>query len=109
MENRENKNLQGRREFFKEAAKKTLPIIGVITMANMPSLVHATTHECHCSGGCGSSCKGHCESSCYADCENTCKGGCEEGCAHTCLGSCYGDCKRTCQDTCIESCKNHIK
>ena len=45
MENGENKNLQGRREFFKEAAKRVLPIIGAVALMSNPVIAKAMGKE----------------------------------------------------------------
>ncbi|MBQ7711252.1 MAG: Cys-Xaa-Xaa-Xaa repeat radical SAM target protein [Bacteroidales bacterium] len=88
-EKKQNEELQSRREFFKESAKKALPIIGAIALANSPIFAQPVTGipmgcmDNTCSGGC----KGTCDS--------TCKGGCT-GCDGTCKGGCDGSCKGNC-------------
>ena len=91
MENGENKNLQGRREFFKEAAKKALPILGAVALMSNPVIARAVESE---PMGCNSNCKLACADSCYLFCEGTCK----DNCKTTCKGSCIGSCNRTCKD-----------
>jgi len=103
----ENEEIQSRREFFKSAAKKALPILGVVALANMPIISKATetkdpatacqnygcTMSCQssclgCTGectGCTGGCTGYC-TSCVAVCADSCTGGCEG----SCLGSCVG-------------------
>lgn len=116
MENKENKNLQGRRKFFKEAARKALPILGAAALISNPLLANAiekeslkenasltTLTQCQgctglctscegCTGNCGgcTSCTG-CTGGCFGctDCTG-CTGGCG-GCT-SCTG-CTGTCK----------------
>jgi hypothetical protein len=96
MENNKNNETQNRREFFKEAAKKALPIIGAVALFSNPVIAKAVEskvdYECSCSG---------CTSGCYTTCHGSCKGGCI-GCKHTCHGSCVDGCigcKNTCHGT----------
>jgi len=83
MENGENKNLQGRREFFKEAAKKVLPLFAVALIG--PSILASCSKE---SIGCGSSCSGSCKDDCSGNCDAGCQGDCYLGCKDTCGYSC---------------------
>lgn len=95
----ENKNerIQSRREFFKNAAKKSLPLVAAAVLASTPVLSKASEslvceNSCYgsCSSGCGSyNCKGYCKGTCEGTCEGQC-GGCT-GCKGTCSGTCkYG-------------------
>ena len=102
MENGENKNLQGRREFFKEAAKKALPIIGAVALMSNPMFANAMKSEttdcssgCYasCTGTCSGGCKGRCDTECALACGGSCKGGCQGGCSSSCYASCYGGSK----------------
>ena len=88
MENGENKDLQGRREFFKEAAKKALPILGLALMASTPILT-----SCSKDWGCDDKCVGSCKSNCKGDCKMGCKDTCSLGCTGSCDDECYGGCK----------------
>ena len=67
------KNIISRREFFKGAAKKALPIVGAVMLASMPNIANAqTTINCaewNCTGGCRKTCTG-----CQESCEEGCKG-----------------------------------
>ena len=89
--NKNNEEIQSRREFFKNAARKTLPILGVITMTNLPIFANAvniesTSCEKECTASCGALCTGcwtgctGCKADCQHDCKNTCRGGCQGGC-----------------------------
>ena len=110
----ENKNeTQNRREFFKEAARKALPILGAVVLANSPIFAQvrglnkgycsSCKDDCTngCSSGCSRSCKTDCQINCKGsssttlkgcrECENACGGGCKESCSHRCDGSCKGN------------------
>ncbi len=83
--NKKNEELQSRRDFFKKAAKATLPILGAVMLSSIPVVGQAS--EGHkdpmgCSRyGCGI-------------CTNSCKGNCKGGCQTTCSGGCkYYACK----------------
>lgn len=101
---KENEELQSRREFFKEAAKKALPVIGAIALASSPLVVKAAEVEatgcpsCNytCTGGCNS-CKGTCEYRCQNDCSGSCKGGCKKSCSSACVNSCRNSCDGSCK------------
>lgn len=75
MEN--SKEIQTRREFFKNAARKSLPIMGVILLSATPFRINAST-----SSDCASN-----------SCTNSCKGNCTKWCNGTCLTSCSDNCK----------------
>lgn len=88
--NKENEELQSRREFFKQAAKKALPVIGAIVLASSPIIAQASDNvsmgcDTNCTGGCSSSC-----TSCYGACSGTCKGSCQGTCTGACMGACSG-------------------
>ena len=81
MENKEKNETQNRREFFKQAAKKALPILGAITLGSLPQIIKANNEALGCTSG-----------SCYMVCGYSC----QKGCSDDCLTSCKGNCKRTC-------------
>lgn len=93
-EKKQNEELQSRREFFKDAAKKALPIIGAIALAGSPIIARATEPmNCRyeacvggCHNGCSGTCKGSCETTCHNSCRDTCKG--------SCSGTCHNSSKR---------------
>lgn len=93
------KEIQSRRKFFKDAAKKGLPLIAAAVLASTPIITNATEsmvceNSCYgsCSSGCGShNCKGYCKGTCQGTCEGSC-GGCT-GCKGTCQGSCMYGCR----------------
>ncbi len=85
MKSKQNNNgeLQSRRDFFKNAAKAALPIIGAVMLSANPAI--AKTIE---ATGCDYTCKTSCQNDCY--------GSCKYGCKTTCKGTCSGSCKNTC-------------
>lgn len=101
----ENKKLEGRREFFKEAAKRVLPIIGAVALMSNPVIAKAVEKEhMDCNGyGCMYSCSGACRDACTG-CSGTCKNTCSYACDSTCKGSCQGSCQGRCQYSCSTSC-----
>ena len=92
MENGENKDLQGRREFFKKAAKKSLPVLGMAVLAfTMPSVLQSCSKTNLCSD-----CSGSCKTGCSGDCKSGCSGDCFDGCEGDCYLGCKGDCYKAC-------------
>ncbi len=85
-----------RREFFKKAAKKTLPVVAAIVA---PSLFINCSKEddndewieCACSGDCSNTCYSGCygisSSPTCSDCANNCAEGCGASCSNTCENS----------------------
>ena len=89
-----NEKIQSRREFFKEAAKKALPVIGAIALTGSPVVVKALeSHDCN--GGCYTGCYNGCSGSCKGICSRACEYGCT-GCSGSCYGSCKGSCSAQC-------------
>lgn len=101
----DSKELQSRRQFFKDAAKRVLPVVGAIALSQVPFVSHA--HESQdimdCSSGCAGNCYGSCGGNCQASCTHSCDGDCYGGCRSTCSGSCEGYCAGSCSDTCAYS------
>lgn len=97
MDNKgKNEELQNRREFFKEAAKKALPIIGALALTSVPIITRAAEviEPMGCDTYCNNSCRQTCETkcigcdgSCRDQCDSTCKGGCDTRCITSCDGS----------------------
>lgn len=87
-DNRQNNELQTRRDFFKKAARISLPIIGLVALNMIPFRVSANGYDCRsqCVGSCGAACTScwtgctGCKGNCRHNCEGGCKGGCREGC-----------------------------
>lgn len=84
--NDKKNDLTTRREFFKKAAKATLPIIGITAIASVPGAMQAA--ETGCLFGCSGSCSAHCAGDCYNGCKDQCKDGCKGRCTNGCFGSC---------------------
>ena len=82
---------QTRRSFFRNVIGKTLPIIGIITLCNIPFQTKALSTNCT-DGSCSGSCKG----SCYGSCDGSCKDSCS-GCTGSCSGTCNGQCVTICK------------
>lgn len=122
MENNKNNETQNRREFFKEAAKKALPIFGAVALLSNPMIAKAVEkktlgcqdcyYECGktCNNNCIGSCEGNCTASCQWNCSGKCDVGCEQACSDNCstrcTGSCRSECGGRCQTTCNGGCYN---
>ena len=91
MENNKSNETQNRREFFKEAAKKALPIIGAVALMSNPVVARAIENE---ATGCNNGCTG--------SCNYTCSGTCVGACSQQCQSSCKGTCSATCRDVCTK-------
>jgi hypothetical protein len=92
--------LKNRREFFKEAAKKTLPILG---MAVIAMAVPSTLQSCKkISLGCDDVCTNACKTTC----KTTCVGGAKCSCGSGCTTSCYN---RGCSSTCYSKCNANTR
>ncbi len=101
MKQNKNEELQSRRQFFKKAAKATLPILGAIVATNLPFISRAATNhesetENSCSWGCSGGCSGSCGRVCSYGCTNSCAGSCSGACKGYCQGSCKGSCAYGC-------------
>ena len=88
-----NNKIQSRREFFKNAAKSVLPILGCMML---PGSIMA--HE-FVSEEAPQSCNGSCYGLCTTTCTNGCKGQCK-GCKGSCENGCSGGCSRECTSSC---------
>ena len=68
-------NIISRREFFKGAAKKALPIVGAVVLASMPNIANAEVRvPCLCEGSCRAVCASSCTTVCTG-CKEACKNG----------------------------------
>ena len=71
MKENEKEELQSRRSFFKNAAKRALPFLGAIVLANAPILASASNSQMGCTRyGCGG-CTGTCSGTCSGTCQTT--------------------------------------
>ena len=102
---KKNEELQSRREFFKRAAKGTLPVIGLVTFG--PSILSscgAGDDDEDIGGGSSKGC-----SDCTAQCQSSCKylAATNPG---TCRGTtCSNECKSACRTSCMGSCRGGSK
>ncbi len=99
--NKKNEELQSRREFFKQAAKGALPVLGAILLANTPSILKAESTPMGCSEY---SCTNTCATGCTGRCYHACT-----GCDSTCTGTCYRTCSGSCSGHCNTSCYGHSR
>lgn len=78
-----HEELQSRREFFKKAAKSTLPILGLLAFG--PAIMSSCDEDDDDGGssGCGQSCSGSCDSGCSNNCDSLCGGDCWSYCEST--------------------------
>jgi hypothetical protein len=91
-EKKNNEELQSRREFFKKAAKGTLPILAAVALAGAPNIIRAVEES-------PMGCK-------YSACAGYCLYSCNQTCQHGCLRTCEG-CKGTCKTFCTHSNYGH--
>ena len=114
MEDKKNNELRSRREFFKKAAKGTLPILSAIVLASTPILSQAAKgcvegYCSNCNNSCTNGCRNGCHRSCATECSLNCQGKSEhyyggdcEGCRGLC-GGCSGLCSGFCKGSCYRS------
>ena len=86
--NKKNEELQSRREFFKKAAKGTLPILALTILG--PSVLSSCSKDDDDDEG------GDCRNGCSGSCKDSCSGGCGGGCSGGCDGSCQARCQENC-------------
>ncbi len=80
--NKKNEELQSRRDFFKKAAKATLPILGAVVLSGIPAISQAAEEA-------PSGCKYLCANTCYTACKGSCTNICTSACHYSCSGGCY--------------------
>lgn len=119
MENSNNNETQSRRQFFKEAAKKALPILGTVALKDnsmIAQTIQKVSTDCNhssCSNTCKTTCETMCGKSCIgycrSGCDDYCAGSCKEGCAVGCKGGCNGSCEGSCLNSCKGSNEQNLK
>lgn len=111
MENCKNDNnkTQNRREFFKEAVKKALPILGTVVLMSNPLIANVNGAISDCNSSCINTCKTTCEIMCGKSCIGYCRSGCDDSCAGTCKEGCAIGCKGSCSDNCVNTCLSSCK
>lgn len=79
-------DIQTRREFFKNASKKVLPLfaVSIIGSSLFTSCVDDLYGGSMGCGGCGNTCSGSCKTDCSGNCDAGCKGDCYTGCTDAC-------------------------
>ena len=100
--NKKNEELQSRREFFKKAAKGTLPILGLITFG--PAVLSSCDKDDDDSSGSSSGCK-TCSSGCKGTCQLVCKGNAVWHPSSCSASTCKSLCWKTCSGLCVGSAK----
>ena len=121
--NQKEKDLQSRREFFKSAAKVSLPVLSAMILSQFPMTSCSVSKRSQmveekeskvsgCHGACTSSCISTCKESCMQGCTGTHMGMCGT-CTAQCIGTCEGTCERSCSGACVNicggGCKNLLK
>ena len=110
---KKNEELQSRRDFFRNAAKAALPILGAVFLANNSMLAKAMEKSAEYCSHCNSNCTNGCRTACHRGCGNNCYVGCEgytrshggygcETCRSACMG-CQSQCSGTCSGSCMRS------
>lgn len=93
MKANDSGELLHRREFFKKAAKGTLPIVAAIVVPSIftscgggddDDITGCMDCSGTCASDCSSSCVGQSSSSTCSNCANNCTGGCDTSCSNTC-------------------------
>lgn len=91
-----------RRDFFKNASKRILPMMGIIAslILPMPKAKAMPLNKLDCNGQCKASCANTCQNRCFASCYEAY---CKALCANSCVSNCRGDCKLSCAGSCQAS------
>lgn len=95
--------VQTRREFFRNAAKGVMPIVGILGLgqAFLSSCGRDDEPTESSSGGCKT-----CRTTCDAHCMSTCRFlAISKPSYSICKGTCKGDCYSTCKSTCMSGSK----
>ena len=95
-QNNNNEELLSRRGFFRQAVKKTLPILGALAVSSIPGLAFAKKETPSGCAACNGTCSTGCDGSCYRGCQAGCRGSCLETCKGRCVGTCYQGCMTSC-------------
>lgn len=99
--------LQSRREFFKEASEKALPILGMALLTSTPLLNSCTKDpepsECN---GCSNNCEGNSTSTTCSACSNNCENSSTSSGCSSCSDNCSDSCNTECTNDCSVNCSN---
>ena len=99
------KELQTRRDFFKKAGKKILPLFASLSLVAQIIPIKAIAKE---QIGCGWTCMGTCMTGCLYSCGGSCLNGCYMSCMNACAMSCGNSCRGGCNDTCAQGCSSCV-
>lgn len=103
--------LQNRREFFKEATARALPVLGLAFIAPTPFLTSCTKEPVGCGNSCSGECAGTCSETCTGSSNSSGCSGCSSTCSSECSGSSTGSgcssCGNNCSSGCSTSCGNN--
>lgn len=102
------KHLQSRREFFKEASEKALPILGMAILASTP-ILNSCTKEPDPSGcnGCSNNCEDSSTNSTCSSCSNNCENSSTSSGCSSCSDNCSSGCNTDCTNDCSSNCSNN--
>ncbi len=102
------KHLQNRRDFFKEASEKMLPVLGLAILVPTPFFTSCRKDPscAECSSSCSSSCSESSTNSGCSSCSTGCSSSCGEACSSGCGSSCAEACSRSCGEACSSNCSN---
>ena len=84
-----NKEVLSRRAFFRKAASKVIPLLGLLLNTPAFSIAQDTITT-----DCKYSCKGSCKKTCFGTCKGSCKIS-SQGMCDTCSNKCIGTAKGT--------------
>ena len=121
-----NDKIQDRREFFKQVAKKTLPVLAIAPILqscdtmlivleamaeastqyqnSQPKSTYTPQSSYSTPSGCGA-CSSACNNSCNGTCRGECSNSCYTGCTGTCDKTCRGECGSVCRNACVSTCR----
>ena len=104
----QNEKILSRRDFFKNAAKKALPILAVVGLGSITPIIANTAEKGLAPTSCSDGCYGGCKDGCYGGCSGTCSRVCNSNCDGTCKGYCNTGCYTGCT-SCVQACKDNCQ
>lgn len=103
---RKKDDLISRRDFFRKAKSKAIPILA-IAFASLPLL--KVTAKAKAPSGCYmGTCMGTCFTACVMSCTGSCLNACYTSCVSQCAMMCNGNCRGGCNDTCAQGCSSCV-
>jgi hypothetical protein len=113
MENKIKEAIISRRSFFKSAASKALPMLGIVALVSkLTSCIEIDEPEkvgTRICSGCSATCQGGCEGGSGGSCGANCSGKCSKSCSGSCIGNCSGSCGTGCAGQCTNACTSRCK